>query len=161
MAGKRITLAAIAGAHGIGGEVRLKLFARSIDSLKPHRAVAIGDKPFVMRSVRAGGHGAIAQFAGIDGRDAAEALRGQLLTVDRAALPLLEDGEYYHADLIGLECRNLQGERVGRVVGIDDYGAGDVLEIERDDGVRALVPFRPPAAVLIDDAVTVDPAFLA
>ena len=67
------------------------------------------------------------------------------LTVPRASLPALEDGEYYHADLIGLPVVSDAGESVGLVVLIDNFGAGDVLEIEKPDGRRFMVPMRVEA----------------
>jgi len=156
----RITLAAVAGAHGIGGEVRLKLFAQSLDSLKPHKTVEIDGRPYALTSVRAGGQGAIARVEGVASRDAAEALRGKLLTVDRASLPPLDEGEYYYADIIGLPCVGADGAPLGQVVAIDDYGAGDILEIEQPAGTRVMVPFRAPAATLGDAQVVIDPAYL-
>ena len=161
MPGKRITLAAVAGAHGVGGELRLKLFAEGVESLKPHKSVEGGGKAYALGAVRAGGQGAIVRLDGIASRDAAESLRGQLLTVDRSALPPLADGEYYHADVIGCECRSIDDQRIGVVVGIEDYGAGDILEVEREDGTRSLVPLREPAAVLQDDVIVIDLMFLA
>lgn len=160
MPAKRITLAAVAGAHGIGGEVRLKLFAQSVESLKRQTSVEIDDVCFNVASIRAGGQGAIARLDGVGTREAAEALRGKLLTVDRSTLPPLEDGEYYYADIIGLECVTSTGEPLGRVAAIEDYGAGDVLEIERTTGGRALIPFRLPAADLQGERIVVDPLFL-
>lgn len=161
MLADRITLAAVAGAHGIGGEVRLKLFAQSLDSLKPHNAVEIDGRSYMLASVRAGGQGAIARVEGVASRDAAEALRGKLLTVDRASLPPLEDGEYYYADIIGLPCVSASGEALGSVVAIDDYGAGDILEIEQSAGTRVMVPFRAPAATLGDAQIVIDPVYIA
>lgn len=158
---KTVTLAAVAGAHGIGGEVRLKLFADSLDTLKGQETVAVGDRLLTLRSVRQGGGGAIARFAEIGDRGAAEALRGRLLTVPRAALPPLEDGEYYHADLIGLQCRSAAGETLGTVVAVENFGAGDIVEIEKSDGRRAMVPFREGIADLGDGCILIDPAFLA
>jgi 16S rRNA processing protein RimM len=76
-----VTLAAIAGAHGIGGEVRLKLFAESVESLQRHEAVHVGDRQLTLKSVKAGGGMPIARFAEIGDRSAAEALRGTLITV--------------------------------------------------------------------------------
>lgn len=161
MSATRITLAAVAGAHGVGGEVRLKLFTQSLDSLKRQKLVEIDGVGFALASVRAGGQGAIARLDGVATREAAEALRGKLLTVDRAALPPLADGEYYHADIIGLACVGADGEPLGTVTAIDDYGAGQVIEIETLSGGRALVPFRLPAADLQGDRIVVDPVFLA
>ena len=157
----RITLAAVAGAHGIGGEVRLKLFAESLDSLARHKDVLIGEQAFALSAVRAGGQGAIARLVGVSSREAAEALRGRLVSVPRTALPPLEEGEFYYADLIGLPCVDDAGTPLGRVVNVDNYGAGDLLEIARESGGRALVPFRAPAADLRDGKIVVDPAFLA
>ena len=161
MAESQVTLAAVAGAHGIGGEVRLKLFAEGLDSLKRHRILYAGERALTLKSVKAGSAGAIVRFAEIPDRGAAEALRGQLLTVPRSTLPPLAEGEYYHADLIGLTCESGSGELLGRVVAVENYGAGDLLEIERPDGKRALVPFRPGIADLEADRVVADPAFLA
>ena len=160
MPADRITLAAVAAAHGIGGELRLKLFARSLDSLKPHKAIEIDGRPYTLNAVRAGGQGAIALVEGVASRDAAESLRGKLLTVDRASLPPLDEGEYYYADMIGLPCVSAVGEALGMVVAIEDYGAGDVLEIERTEGGTVMIPFRLPASALDEGRIIVDPDFL-
>ncbi|HEV2080440.1 MAG TPA: ribosome maturation factor RimM [Allosphingosinicella sp.] len=158
---QQVTLAAIIGAHGIGGEVRLKLFAESVESLKRYDAVQVGERQLKLRNVKAGGNGAIARFAEIGDRTAAEALRGSLVTVPRSALPPLEEGEYYHADLLGLPCESEAGEPLGTVVAVENFGAGDILEIEKPDGKRAMVPFREGIADLADGRVLVDPVFLA
>lgn len=157
----QVTLAAIIGAHGIGGEVRLKLFAESVESLQRHKAVRVGECALTLKSVKAGGGTPIARFAEIADRTAAEGLRGQLVTVSRAALPPLEEGEYYHADLIGLACASAGGEPLGTVVAVENFGAGDILEIEKPDGKRAMVPFRAGIADLVDGTIVADPAFLA
>jgi 16S rRNA processing protein RimM len=156
----QVALAAIAGAHGLGGEVRLKLFAESVDSLRLHRTVRVGDRDLTLALVKPGS-APIARFDEIADRSAAEALRGQLLTVPRSALPPLAEGEYYHADLLGLACSTAGGEPLGTVVAIDNFGAGDLLEIEREDGRRALVPFRPGVADWSGGHIVVDPDFLA
>ncbi len=161
MPADQVTLAAVAGAHGVGGEVRLKLFAESLDSLKRHRQLFAGSRPLTLESLRGGKGDPIARFAEIGDRAAAEALRGQLLSVPRPALPPLGEGEYYHADLIGLACESLGGEPLGRVVAVENFGAGDLLEVERPDGKRALVPFRAGIADLKEDRIVADPAFLA
>ena len=155
-----VTLAAITGAHGIRGEVRLKLFAETVDSLQRHRNVQVGDRALTLTSVKGKDAAPIARFAEISDRSAAEALRGRLVTVPRSALPPLEEGEYYHADLIGLRCESAQGEALGTVVAVENFGAGDILEIEKADGKRAMVPFRPGAADLDGGRVVVDPVFL-
>ena len=161
MAEPRVVLAAVAGAHGIGGEVRLKLFAEGVDSLKRHQRLFAGERPLTVTALRGAKSGAVVRFAEIVDRSAAEALRGQLLSVPRTELPPLEEGEYYHADLIGLACESGQGEALGTVVAVENFGAGDLLEIEKPDGRRALIPFRDGIADLADGRIVADPAFLA
>lgn len=157
----QVTLAAVAGAHGVGGEVRLKLFAEGLESLQRHKVVHAGERTLTLTSVRPGSAGAIARFAEVADRSAAEALRGTLLTVPRDALPPLAEGEYYHADLIGLACVDAAGAMLGTVVAVENFGAGDLLEIERTDGKKALIPFRPGMADLADGRIVADPVFLA
>jgi 16S rRNA processing protein RimM len=141
-----VTLAVIIGAHGVTGEIRLKVFA---EDLKPYKSFNNGT--LTLKSVRPGSNGAIARIAEINDRNAAEALRGTELTVPRSALPPLEEGEYYHADLLDLPAVSTTGEALGNVVAIDDFGAGDVIEIERPDGKRFMVPMRPEAVPEWDD----------
>ncbi|MFA5988730.1 MAG: ribosome maturation factor RimM [Sphingomonas sp.] len=143
--GAPVTLAVVTGAHGVMGEVRLKVFATELDDYK-----LFNDGRLTLKSLRWGNNGAIARFAEVADRNAAEALRGTELTVPRAALPPLGEGEYYHTDLIGLPVVGEDGAFIGTLVAIDNFGAGDVLEIERPgaDGkpaVRFMVPMRPEA----------------
>jgi 16S rRNA processing protein RimM len=160
LAEDQVALAAIAGAHGLGGEVRLKLFAEDAGSLKRHSQVRVGDRTLTLASVKEG-RMPIVRFAEVADRSSAEALRGTLVTVARSALPPLEEGEYYHSDLIGLACADSAGEPLGRVVAVENFGAGDLLEVERPDGRRAMVPFREGIADLIDGRIVLDPEFLA
>jgi 16S rRNA processing protein RimM len=159
--GKRVALAAVAGAHGVKGELRLKLFSDSVESLARHSRLYVGGRELALNHVQDGGKTAIARFEGIADRTAAEALRGQLVEIDRAALPPLEEGEYYHADLVGLPCLDERGNVLGAVAGIENFGAGDLIEVERPDGKRSLIPFREPIARLDDDRIVLDPEFLA
>lgn len=137
-----VTLAVVTGAHGVAGEVRLKVFA---EDLKPHKSFNAG--ALTLKALRITPQGAIARFAEITDRNAAEALRGTELSVPRAALPPLGEGEYYHADLLGLAVVSDAGEPLGTVVLIENFGAGDVLEIERPaedgkPGKRFMVPMN-------------------
>ena len=157
----RIALAAVAGAHGVRGEVKLKLFGDSIDSLARQPSLTVGGKPLLLKDVRAGNKTAIARFEGVASREAAEALRGSLVEIDREALPPLIDGEYYHADLVGLPCVDGDGQPIGIVAAIEDFGAGELLDIEKTDGKRSLIPFRDGVADLVDGRIILDPEFLA
>ena len=157
----RIALAAVAGAHGIKGEIRLKLFVDGIASLKAHKSVYVGGELRKLSDLRDANKTAIARLDGVADRTAAEALRGLLVEVERAALPPLAEGEYYHADLVGLPCVDEAGTVYGTVAGIENFGAGDLVEVMLANGKRSLIPFRDPIAVLGDDQLVIDPDYLA
>lgn len=127
-----IVLAAVTGAHGVAGEVRLKVFA---DDLAAHRS--FNDGALTLVKLR---DGTIARFAEVPDRTAAEALRGTVLTVPRDALAPLADGEYYHADLLGLAAVSTTGEDLGVVAAVENFGAGDVVEVRRASGKTFMVP---------------------
>ena len=91
--GRKIALAAVAGAHGVKGELRLKLFSDSIESLSRHDKLYVGGVERRLLSIRDSGKNAVARFEGVGDRSAAEAVRGSLVEIDRAALPPLEAGE--------------------------------------------------------------------
>jgi 16S rRNA processing protein RimM len=141
-----VTLAAVSGAHGVTGDVRLKLFGEGVASLKPHRSFNGG--ALTLEKLKDDGKGgAIARFAEVTDRTAAEKLRGTALTVPRASLPPLAEGEYYYTDLIGLPAVSTAGEALGTCIAVENFGAGDVLEIERLPEVgkpkrRFMVPMR-------------------
>jgi 16S rRNA processing protein RimM len=146
-----VVLAVITGAHGVGGEVKLKLFTDDLSAYKSFNGGAL-----TLKSLRSN----IARFAEIADRTAAERLRGTELTVPRSALPPLAEGEYYHADLIGLPVVSTSGEALGTVVAVENFGAGDVLEIELADGKRFMVPIRPDAVPEWGERVVIDAMFV-
>ena len=156
---RRIALAAVAGAHGVKGEVRLKLFTDSAESLSHHQRLLVGGVERRLLSVRDGGKTAVARFEGISDRSAAEALRGSLVEVDRSSLPALEDDEYYYADLVGLRAFDREGNPIGTVAAVENYGAGDLLEIAQG-AKRSLIPFKHGIADLEGGRIVVDPDFL-
>ena len=126
------------------GEVRLKLFGEGLEAFSAHRR--FNDGALTLSKLRDDGKGgAIARFAEVADRTAAEALRGTVLTVPRSALPPLDEGEYYHAELLGLAAVSDAGEPLGTVIAVENFGAGDILEIERPDGKRFMVPMREEA----------------
>lgn len=160
-ADRPVVMAAVAGAHGITGEVRLKLFTASPDNLKAHRQFAAGERLLTLLSVRPGPQGAVARFAEVGDRTAAEALRGTLLSVPRDSLPSLPAGEYYWHDLVGLAVVSPEGVRLGEVVAVENFGASDLLEIARADGARVLVPLIPAAVPEVADPLVIDSGWLA
>lgn len=157
----RIALAAVAGAHGVKGEVRLKLFTDRVANLRAHEVLWVGGVERRLTDVRDGGKTAVACFEGVSDRNDAEALRGSLVEIARDALPPLEEGEYYHSELIGLPCFDSGGAAVGSVIAVENFGAGDLLDVETGEGRRSLIPFKPDIAELADGRIILDPEFLA
>ena len=159
-----VTLAAVSGAHGVAGEVRLKLFGEGVATLKLHKS--FNDGALTLLKVRDDGKGgAVARFAEVTDRASAEALRSTVLTVPREALPALGEGEYYHADLLGLPAVSTDGADLGRCVAIENYGAGDVLEIELPaengkPGKRFMVPMRAEAVSEWSDRLVIDTSYV-
>ena len=161
LASRPVTLAAIAGAHGVRGEVRLKLFGEGAESLRAFSVFNAGDRTLTLKSVRPANQGAVATFAEITDRSGAEALRGTVLTVPRSALPPLGEGEYYHHDLLGLPCVSTDGAAIGHVAAVENFGAGDILEIEKPDRKRFMVPMTAQAVPDWNvESVTVAAAFV-
>lgn len=146
-------LAVVIGAHGIAGEVRLKVFTDDLSSYRQFNGGTL-----TLKSARNGSNGTIARIAEVTDRNGAEALRGTELRVPRDALPPLGEGEYYHADLIGLPCM-VDCVAIGWSVAVENYGAGDLLEIERAEGGRFLVPVAA-AVTIAPDVLTIDPLFV-
>ena len=138
-----VLLAAILGAHGLKGEVRLKTFTATPETLGAYGPLHAKDgRTFTLVSLRATQDGeAVAAFEEIPDRDAAEKLKGVELFVARSVLPPAEPEVFYHADLVGLDAEDSLGRRLGKVSAIHNYGASDVLVIARDDGDEVLIAF--------------------
>ena len=94
--------------------------------------------------------GVVAAITGVDDRDAAAALRGTKLYVPRSALPEPDGGEYYHADLIGLRAELADGGAFGTVHAVHNFGAGDIVEVTRADGIRVMLPFNLAVVPKVD-----------
>lgn len=154
MQDKPVTLAAITGAHGVTGEVRLKLFGDGIGQLKQYKS--FNDGALTLSKIRGDNKGgAVARFAECADRNAAEALRGTVLTIPRSSLPPLSEGEYYHADLLGLPAVSEQGRALGTISAVENYGAQDVLEIRKDDGKSFMIPMNAQAVIAWDSETLV------
>jgi 16S rRNA processing protein RimM len=148
-----VLLGAITGAHGIRGEVKLASFTDPPDNIGTYGPLASTDgKSFVIEQLRfLKGASFAAKLAGVADRDAAEALRGTQLFVDRARLPEPDEDEWYHDDLIGLAAETETGERLGEVVAIYDFGAGDLIEIgRRGEKGTTLLPFTKACVPVVD-----------
>lgn len=155
---ERICLGAIAGAHGVRGEVRIKAFTESPDGVAAYGPVETEDgRRFAIRVTKPVKGGVAARLEGVATREAAEAMKGQRLYVPRARLgePTPdEDGEeaWYHADLIGCVVVGEDGTEIGTVQAVHDFGAGDLLDVTRAGGKSLLVPFTRAVCPDVDIA---------
>jgi 16S rRNA processing protein RimM len=131
-----ILLAAVMGAQGLKGEVKAKIFTATPDALPRYGALHAKDgRIFTITAFRPSKAGeAVIAFKEVQGRTAAESMRGTELFVTRDALPEPDEDEFYHADLIGLEARDGDGRVLGKVAGVHNFGASDVIELQRSDG---------------------------
>jgi len=159
---KLLLMGAILGAHGIKGEVKVKSFAARPSDIAGYGALTdAGEKRRLELSIVGTSDATrgilIARIAGIADRNAAEALKGTELYVARDRLPKLTDtDEFYFADLVGLQAVDADGKVFGRVVSVDNYGAGDLLLVGPDGQVDAddsfVVPFTKAFVPVVDVA---------
>jgi 16S rRNA processing protein RimM len=162
-----ICVGRIDGPHGVRGLVKLTSYTETPEDVAGYGPLcdARGEGAWEIELLGAAQGRFIARIAGIDSREAAQALKGLRLHVRRAVLPEPEAEEYYHADLVGLAVEDTTGAPLGTVIAVQDFGAGDVLEIGAGGSAgerRAslLVPFTKRAVPVVDIAggrLVVDP----
>lgn len=153
-------MARVGAPHGVRGEVKLTVFAEDPLLLRRYNPFATADgRTIKITRVKAMGRAIVAAIEGVEDRGGAAALGGAELTIPRARLPRTADDEFYHVDLVGLEARLSDGTPVGRVFGVADHGAGDVLDVR---GARSvLVPFTRAVVPKVDlqaGTLTIEPA---
>ncbi|WP_234052581.1 MULTISPECIES: ribosome maturation factor RimM [unclassified Xanthobacter] len=153
---ERILVARIGAPHGVRGEVRLFIFTEDPGAVLDYEPLtdAEGRRKFAITTLRPAKDHFVARLAGVDDRNAAEALTNVDLYVPRDALPPAEDDDtFYHADLLGLRVENEAGEPIGTVMALHDFGAGDVLEYApagTGRGRTLMVPFTRLAVPVVD-----------
>lgn len=127
----RVCVGAIAGAFGVKGELRLKSFCSTPEDIAAYGPLFTEDgaRSFTVRLTRPVTGGLGARLSGVATKEEGDALRGVTLWVDRSKLPSLPDDEFYHTDLIGLEVFDTGGAPLGKVRSVQNFGAGDILEI--------------------------------
>ena len=141
----RIVLGHISGAHGIKGDVVIKTYTQAAEDIGSYGVLTdeAGGRHFHLETVRVTPKGVIAHIKGSGDRTTAEALKGTALTIARERLPEPEDDAWYHADLIGLIAEDQAGARLGEVIAVHNFGAGDLLEIRLAGKPQtALIPFK-------------------
>jgi 16S rRNA processing protein RimM len=150
---EKVCIGAVAGAHGVRGDLRVRAFTARPEDVGAYGAVETEDgRSLSLRVLRSLKDGVVlARIAGVTDRDQAEALRSRRLYVPRAALPAPEEDEFYHADLIGLAVQRGDGVALGTVAAVHDFGAGDILDIvPAEGGESVLLPFTRETVPVVD-----------
>jgi 16S rRNA processing protein RimM len=159
---RRVCVGVITGAQGVRGAVRVKSFTAVPEDVAAYGPVEdeAGARSLALHPVGRAKGVVIATIPGIADRDAAERLKGMRLYVAREKLPAPGAEEYYHADLVGLAAVLRDGTRLGTVRAVHDFGAGDALDVAREDGGAVMVPFTRVVVPEIDFAagrLVIDP----
>ena len=147
-----ITLGAVTSAHGVRGQFKVKPFTVVPSDVAAYGPVHLEDGRVLQLTVKSVAKNlVICEANGVTNRRMAEGLRGQTLSVERAALPELDETQTYHADLIGLGVQDTAGQQLGVIVGLHDFGAGEIVEISvAGSSTTELYPFYPPFLVDLD-----------
>ena len=150
-----LALGVVTSPRGVRGEVKVKCFTDRPEDLVAYGLLCdeTGTREFRLRLVGQAKGTVVVRIEGVDDRDAAEALKGVHLCVPRDVLPEPDEGEFYHADLVGLRAELQDGTPFGEVTAIQDFGAGDLLEIRPEGKNRTLyVPFTLEVVPVVDVA---------
>lgn len=149
----RLCVGRVTGVHGVRGLLVVRPFTETAADVAAYGPVETGAGQSLDLTIKGTKKaGLLVAAAGVTSREAAESLKGQDLFASRDALPPAGENEWYHSDLIGLEAVTPEGETLGRIIGIDDFGAGDLLEIAPARGPSAYVPFTAEIVPSIDIA---------
>ncbi len=143
MSERLIQVARVAGAFGVRGEIRITTFTEDPMALAVYKTLLdeAGQPALTLSGARPVKGGVIARAKEVATREEAEALRGLRLFITRDSLPPPEADEFYLADLIGLSVETAEGEALGKVKSVHDFGAGDLLEIQPPAGATWWLPF--------------------
>ena len=145
MAAGRICLGVIVGVHGVRGHLKIKAYTDNPAALDRYGPVSLDDgRPLHLKVKSVSPKGpVIAMAQEVTDRNEAELMRGLELFIKRDALPPTSNDEVYHTDLVGLEARDNDGVAIGVIVGLHDFGAGDIIEVKPPSGPTMMLPFAP------------------
>jgi 16S rRNA processing protein RimM len=142
----------IVGAHGVRGAVKVKSFTENPEDVTAYGPLSDqrGARRFVLTPIGAVRGNVLAEIEGVTDRNAAEALRGVRLHVDRSVFPPAGEDEFYHADLIGMTAESTTGVPLGTVRAVYNHGAGDVIELALPTGAMVALPFTKAVVPVVD-----------
>ena len=139
--------------QGLKGELRLHSYAGEPQAIARYGPLEDeeGTRRFEIEKMRSDAKGLVARIKGVSTRESAEALTGTKLYLSRALLPEAQEEEWYHADLVGLDALDEAGAKIGSVVAVQNFGAGDLIEIARaEGGPTMLIPFTRDTVPEVD-----------
>ena len=142
----------VTGSYGILGWVRVMPYGDDRAGLTGHRTWWVGGSEYAVEEAKVHGASVVAKLAGIGVREAALKLKGAEIEVPREAFAAPEEGQYYYADLVGLDVVNVSGERLGQVAALTSNGAHDVMEVSGDR--MRLLPWIPQVVKKVDLAAS-------
>ena len=148
----QVCVARIGAAHGVRGAVKLWTFTEDPFAVTRYGPLTTKDgaRSFEIAHVREAKDHLVATLEGVTTRNEAERLNGIELYIAREKLPVTDDDEYYHADLIGLAAETTGGAPLGKVIAIHNFGAGDIIEIAPASGATMLLPFSNAVVPTVD-----------
>ena len=150
----RVCLGIVSAPQGLQGAVRIRSYTAQQEDIASYGPLSdeAGEREFTLRILRSTKRGLVAELSGINDRTAAEGIKGLELYVSRDALPEPDEEEFYYSDLIGLDVEDEDGKVIGQVKMMDNYGAGDVMEVALSDGEVLMLPFTKDVVTVIDVA---------
>ena len=150
----KVCVGTVSGPKGLDGSLRIRSYTTQPEDITSYGPVSdkTGKILYDIHILQSTKKGLVVKISGIEDRDAAEAIKGLDLYVSRGSLPELDEGEFYFSDLIGLDAVNLNGSLIGKVKSVDNFGAGNVMELEMRDGNFRRLPFSLDVVPVVDIA---------
>ncbi|MEE2745718.1 MAG: ribosome maturation factor RimM [Pseudomonadota bacterium] len=132
----RICVGVVTGPHGLNGAVKIKSYMVSKEDIAAFGPVTdkTGKSTYNVQLKSSNNRNLIAELSGVEDRDASESIVGTELYLPRNVLPKLADNEFYYSDLLGLTVTDTEGQLIGKISLIDNYGAGEVMEVNLKEG---------------------------
>ena len=150
----RVCLGIVTGPQGLQGAVRIRSYTAVSEDIASYGPLSnsTGEREFEIRILRSTNRGLVAELSGVCDRTAAEEIKGLELYVSRDRLPEPDVEEFYYSDLIGLDVEDQDGKVMGQVKMMDNYGAGEVMEVQLSDGGALMLPFTRETVPVVDVA---------
>ena len=149
---KMVIMGIITAPHGVRGQMKVKIFCERAEDLTAYGSLSLEDGTALTLQIKGFNKGlAICSAASVSDRNAAEALTGRALYLERDKLPECDDGEIYQADLLGMQVCSSDGTLLGEVIGLHDFGAGEIVEIQLPEHNKTeMLPYYPPFLKQVD-----------